>query len=263
MTDRKKTTGRRTRGKATAPDAGERAFLETYDPGAFPRPSVAVDVAAMTTRDGDLHALLVRRGEHPHRGRWALAGGFVGIQESLDDAAARVLRTKAGLPGIFLEQLYTFGAPDRDPRTRILSVAYYALVDADRLRKACAATEGVVLARLRTSWKGEAGGPVEALDPEGMAMPLAFDHADILGMAVKRLRGKLDYSPVGFQLLPPLFTLRQLQDVHEAVLGRRLNKDSFRRSVVTKGLVAATGEMERDVPYRPAGLYRYAMPEDA
>jgi 8-oxo-dGTP diphosphatase len=263
MTDRTKSTSRRTSMQASASDADERAFLEQYDASAFPHPSVAVDVAAMTTHDGDLHALLVRRGEHPHKGRWALAGGFVGMRESLDDAAARVVKSKAGLPGIFLEQLYTFGAPNRDPRTRILSVAYYALVDAERLRRACAVSEGVVLARIKIAWKGETGGPVQAVSPEGEELPLAFDHADILGLVVKRLRGKLDYTPIGFQLLPTRFTLRQLQDVHEAVLGRRLNKDSFRRSVISKGLVFPTGEMERDVPYRPAELYRYAKSKDA
>ena len=263
MTDGKRTTGRRAPRGAAPPDPGEKDFLAAYDAARFPRPSVAVDVAAMTTGEGALHALLVRRAEHPHRGRWALAGGFVRMEESLDAAAARVLAAKAGLRGIFLEQLYTFGAPDRDPRARILSVAYYALVDAARLRAAASAAAGVALARIRTPWKGEAGGPVQALAPDGTPLPLAFDHAAILGTVVRRLRGKLDYSPVGFQLLPGRFTLRQLQEVHEAVLGRGLNKDSFRRSVLARGLVAPTGEAERDVPYRPAALYGYAKPRDA
>src|SRR6185295_12581180 len=111
-----------------SPNAEEEAFLAAYDAAAFPHPSVAVDVAAMTTGGGSLHALLVRRTAPPHKGRYALAGGFVGFSESLDDAAARVVAAKGGLSGIFLEQLYTFGAVDRDPRTRVLSVAYYALV---------------------------------------------------------------------------------------------------------------------------------------
>jgi 8-oxo-dGTP diphosphatase len=110
---------------------------------------------------------------------------------------------------------------------------------------------------VRVPWPGETGGPVEALGDDGAPLPLAFDHADILGLALKRLRGKIDYSPVGFQLLPPEFTLRQLQDVHEVVQGRALNKDSFRRRVLASGQLEATGERERDVSYRPAELYRF------
>jgi 8-oxo-dGTP diphosphatase len=257
-------TGSRKKTSRSAPSGREeRAFLEDYDAAEFHHPSVAVDVAAMTTAGGSLHVLLVRRSEHPHKGRWALAGGFVGMRESLDAAASRVLEAKAGLRGIFLEQLYTFGAPDRDPRTRIISVAYYALVVADRLRKACRGREDVLLAGLTVSGKGEEVRHVRALDAEGSEIPLAFDHAGILGMVVKRLRGKLDYAPIGFQLLSERFTLRQLQEVHEAVLDRRLNKDSFRRSVVASRLVAPTGETEMDVPYRPAELYRYVKSKDS
>ena len=161
-----------------------------------------------------------------------------------------MLGTKTGIGGVFLEQLYTFGAPGRDPRTRVISVAYYALVDADRL-------PGRGLVRLRVPWDGETGGAVEAVDPSGEPLPLAFDHADILGTAVKRIRGKLDYAPIGFQLLPPTFTLRQLQDVHETVLARPLNKDSFRRRMLASGQLQATGELEQDVEHRPAEHYRF------
>lgn len=248
---------------AETPDAEERAFLAAYDAAEFPRPSVTVDVAPMTTADGALHALLVRRADHPHKNRWALAGGFVGIRESLDDAAARVLATKAGLSGIFLEQLYTFGDVDRDPRTRVITVAYYALVDEARLRRANPNRGGVVVARIDVPWAGQTGGRVRALDAGARDLPLAFDHANMLGLVVKRLRGKLDYAPIGFQLLPRRFTLRQLQEVHEAVLGRKLNKDSFRRSVLARELVAATGEIEKDVPYRPAELYRYVKARES
>jgi 8-oxo-dGTP diphosphatase len=242
-------------------DPDERAFLDAYDPSAFPHPSVAVDVATVTTQAGALHALLMRRPQQPQRGRWALFGGFVGMQESLDDAARRVLAAKARLEGFFLEQLYTFGAPDRDPRTRVVTVAYYALVESARLLPAV--SEDLVLARLRVPWEGERGGPVRTLDADGRELPLAFDHAEILGMVVKRLRGKVGYAPIGFQLLPRSFTLRQLQEVHEAVLGRKLNKDSFRRSALASGLVAPTGRSEEDVPYRPASLYRYVKASDS
>jgi 8-oxo-dGTP diphosphatase len=154
---------------------------------------------------------------------------------------------------VFLEQLYTFGDPRRDPRGRVIAVAYYALVD----RKRFLVREGIETARVRVPWKGETGGPVAALGEDGKPLRLAFDHADVLGMAIKRLRGKLDYTPVGFQLLPAEFTLRQLQDVHEAVRGRPVNKDSFRRRMLASGQLEATGERERDVGYRPAELYRF------
>ena len=151
----------------------------------------------------------------------------------------------------------------RDPRTRVITVAYYALVDEARLRRAKPDRGEAAVARIDVPWEGEAGGPVCALDAEGRELPLAFDHADMLGLVVRRLRGKLDYAPIGFQLLPRRFTLRQLQQVHEAVLGRKVNKDSFRRSVLARGLVAATGEMEQDVPYRPAELYRFVKARES
>ncbi len=106
-------------------------------------------------------------------------------------------------------------------------------------------------------WEGETGGAVELVGDDGAGMPLAFDHADILGMAVKRLRGKLDYTPIGFQLLPPAFTLLDLQRVHETVLGRPVNKDSFRRRMLASGQLEATGRSQTDVDHRPAELYRF------
>lgn len=233
---------------------GEQAFLAGYDSAAFERPSVAVDVVLLAPADGNLHTLLVQRSEHPFKGQWALPGGFIHLSEGLDATATRVLREKTGLKGIFLEQLYTFGEPKRDPRTRILSVAYMALVDHDRL--AASKAEDAVR-RLVVPWKDEIGGPVEALDAQGRPLPLAFDHAEILGLAVKRLRGKLDYSPVAFQLLPESFTLFDLQKVHETVLGRKLNKDSFRRRMLATGLLEPSGEQQEDVGHRPAALYRY------
>jgi 8-oxo-dGTP diphosphatase len=228
----------------------EQKFLETYDVSKFERPSVAVDVALLSVSDGALFTRVVRRDEHPFKGRWALPGGFVKMDESLDAAAGRVLSEKAGLKGVYLEQLYTFGHPGRDPRTRVLSVAYCALVHRERLPL----NEG--LARILVPWEGETGGAVELTDPDARPLGLAFDHADILGMAVKRIRGKLDYSPIGFQLLPDRFTLLELQRVHETILGRPLNKDSFRRRMLASGQLEATGESQKDVDHRPAELYR-------
>lgn len=233
----------------------EQEFLATYDPAAFDRPSVAVDVAILSVVEKGLQVALVERTEHPHKGRWALPGGFVQLDESLDHAARRVLHDKAGLSNVYLEQLYTFGDPRRDPRTRVISVAHYALVDPARLIPDD--TNKLALGQLVVPWEGETGGPVEVRDPGLRSLTLAFDHADILGMAIKRIRGKLDYTPIGFQLLGETFTLRRLQDVHEAILGRRLNKDSFRRRMLASRLLEATGEREDAVGHRPAELYRF------
>lgn len=237
-------------------DDEERRFLAGYDPRAFEHPSLAVDVALLTVSDaGHLATLLVRREESPAKGRWALPGTFVRIDEPLDESAARALSTKCGIERVFLEQLYTFGAPKRDPRTRVVTVAYYALVHARRLAEAHARAR---VARIDVPWEGETGGEVEVLSAEGEALPLAFDHATILGTAVKRIRGKLDYTPIGFQLLPERFTLAALQHVHETVLGRPLNKDSFRRRMLASGQLEATGDREEGVDHRPPELYRFA-----
>jgi 8-oxo-dGTP diphosphatase len=236
-------------------DPGDREYLESYDPEAWARPSVAVDVALLTVYQGELRALLIRRPEPPQKRRRALPGGFVGLDESLDEAARRVLATKTGLTDVFVEQLFTFGAPGRDPRTRVISVAYYALVDHARLERALAQWPELELTPVAVPWEGLTGGPVQVA---GGA--LAFDHAEILGHVVQRLRGKLDYAALGFQLLPRRFTLRALQTVHEVVLGRELNKDSFRRRMLSSGLIEPTGEREQDVLHRPAELYAIRAP---
>jgi 8-oxo-dGTP diphosphatase len=237
-------------------DRSEKRFLSRYDVKAFERPSVTVDVVLVTVEEGGLATLLVRRKDHPFKGRWALPGGFVGMEEGLEAAASRVLADKCGVRGVWLEQLYTFGDPRRDPRTRVISVAYAALIDRARLPSR-AKLGDLEVARLVVPWEGETGGPIEAKDASGKDRPLAFDHALIAGMAVKRLRGKLDYAPIGFQLLPEQFTLLELQRVHEAVLAREVNKDSFRRRMLASGLLEATGEQESDVGHRPAERYRF------
>lgn len=236
----------------------ERDFLDAAAPVAFDRPSVTVDLVLMSVRDGALYALLMRRPAPPAKGRWALPGGFVRMDEDLEAAARRVLRDKAQIPSAYLEQLYTFGAVDRDPRTRIITVAYFALLPAARFEKALGADGERTLAGIATTWKGEAGGRAEAYGQNGEPLTLAFDHADILGLAVKRLRGKLDYSQVGFELLPAQFTLRQLQEVHEAILGVKFNKPAFRRRMLDKGVLEPTGRREQGVTFRPAELFRFS-----
>jgi 8-oxo-dGTP diphosphatase len=246
---------RRSSRTSPAPD-DESSFLEAYDARAFDRPSVAVDVALIAVHEGRLRTVLVRRSQHPHKARWALPGTFVRMEEPLEAAAARALRAKAGLAGVFLEQLYTFGDPGRDPRTRVISVAHYALVDAGRFAGVRAGDADIATADLVVPWEAETGGPVEA-HRDGRPLPLAFDHDEILGMAVKRLRGKLDYAPIGFQLLGETFTLLELQRVHETILGRPVNKDSFRRRMLASGQLEATGRSQTAVDHRPAELYRF------
>jgi 8-oxo-dGTP diphosphatase len=200
---------------------------------------LTVDVVIFTVRDGALQVLLVRRGIDPFLGAWAIPGGFVTEGESLERAAARELREETGVDDVFLEQLYSFGDPGRDPRGRVVTVAYYALVPADRVLAA-----GTDAAEARW-W------PVVAL-PE----TLAFDHHRILERAVERLRGKLDYAPVGFELLPETFTLSELQAVHEAILGRPLDKRNFRKRMESHPELRETAEWRRPAAGRPARLYR-------
>ncbi len=233
----------------------ERQFLADYDPARFERPSIAVDIVLVGIRNAGLATVLVRRTEHPQRGRWALPGGFLRMTESLDASAARVLREKAGVAGVFLEQLYTFGAPKRDPRTRIVSVAYYALVPPATF--AAIERENVAHARIEVAWPGETGGPATLLDDGGKSLSVAFDHATIVGTAVKRIRGKLDYAPLGYEMLPPEFSLLDLQRVHEIALGRTLNKDSFRRRMLASGQLAPAGRVRDTEAHRPAALYRF------
>ena len=221
---------------------------ESYDPHAFPPMAVTVDLVLMSVEEGRLVVLLTRRGESPHKGRWALPGGFVGPDESLDEAARRVLAGKAHLEGAWIEQLYSFGAPRRDPRMRVVTVAYFALLPIERLRQALEEGPELKLAEVEPLVAGEGD-------------PLAFDHDEIVALALQRLRGKLDYTPIALSLVPELFTLRALQDVHEAILGRPLNKPAFRRKMLDRKWLEATGERETGAAFRPAELYRHKPAE--
>jgi len=263
--------------KKRSPKGAEQAFLAEYDVSIYERPSLTVDVVLLTLKGGALCSLFVRRPELPFRGAFALPGGFVGMEEDLESAATRVLATKCGLRGVFIEQLFTFGKPDRDPRTRVVSVAYYALVESAKFDRAVASLAPVQLARAhhppprlgksRAAEAGEGSGELlvgrlreagAVADETGKKVNVAFDHEEILATALTRLRGKLDYAPVGYQLLPERFTLLELQEVHETVLGREVNKDSFRRRMLASGDLVALGELEKNVGHRPAELYRFA-----
>ena len=218
----------------------------------YTKPSVAVDLAIMTVIHGDLHALLVDRPEDDVAG-WAMPGGFVHIDESPEDSVERVLSEKVGAKPVHFEQLATYGALGRDPRGRVVSIVYLALCPPEVLRDAD-------LAKVVIDWEGEVGGQAVA-QMNGARLPLAFDHAAILGDVVKRLRGKLDYSPIAFALLPNRFTLRELQEVHEAILGKPLNKPPFRRKLLDRGMIVPTGEFETGSAYRPAELFEVKSKE--
>jgi 8-oxo-dGTP diphosphatase len=190
--------------------------------------------------DVELKVMLIQRGQEPYLGMWALPGGFVRVAETLDEAARRELEEETGLHQVFLEQLYTFGEVHRDPRERVVSVAYYALVKLSdhRVQAATDAREA--------AWFGVHEVP-----------SLAFDHAGILQMGVERLRGKLRYQPIGFELLPKKFTLSQLQHLYELVLERELDKRNFRKRVLATDLLIETDEVQQDVAHRAARLYRF------
>ena len=225
------------------------------DLAGYDRPAVTVDLVLMSIVERTPVALLMRRPIEPDLGKWALPGGFVRIDESLDDAARRVLRDKAHMADAYIEQLYTFGDLDRDPRARVITVTYFALLPPGRFGDALKSSPDLRLAEIIVPWADETGGPIEVTDDSG-PVALAFDHAAILGLAMLRLRGKLNYSTIGFALLPDAFTLRALQDVHEAILGTTLNKPAFRRRMLEKGWINPTGIRETGASFRPAELYR-------
>jgi 8-oxo-dGTP diphosphatase len=199
-----------------------------------------VDCVVFGLDDRELKVMLVQRGLPPFEGKWALPGGFVRVDETLEEAARRELEEETGLRKIFLEQLYTFGAVDRDPRERIVSVAYYALVNL-RDHKVQAATDA-----RDAAWFGVHDVP-----------SLAFDHGEVIQTALERLRSKLRTQPIGFELLPKRFTLSQLQRLYEQVLERKLDKRNFRKRVLAMDLLIETDEVEQDVAHRAARLYRF------
>lgn len=221
----------------------------------YPSPALAIDLALITISDGVLKCLLMRRDDaETVRGDWALPGGFVHMDETIEDTAARVMRDKAQLNWAYLEQLYTYGALNRDPRERVVSVTHFALLPEALLVDAGTAGDRL-MARIEVDWEGEQGGPARACDADGAEIRLAFDHEAILGDVVKRLRGKLDYTAIALELLPELFTLRQAQEVYEAILGRALTKPAFRRKFLDRNIAKATGRREEASAFRPAELY--------
>lgn len=209
----------------------------------YPHPAVTTDIVIFTIRDDRLKILLIQRGEAPFKDSWALPGGFLKMEESLDECARRELAEETGLSDLYLEQLYSFGAPDRDPRERVITIAYYALVPSDQL----------------TLQAGTDAADAAWFDLDELP-DLAFDHPDIIQSARERLGAKMDYSTIGFLFMPRTFTLSRLQKVYELATGREMDKRNFRKWVTSLDLVEETGEKLAEGPHRPAMLYRLKKP---
>ncbi len=205
---------------------------------------VTADVVIFTIQGGELKLLLVRRGEEPYGGKWALPSDQVLPDEDLAQTGMRALEAQNGVAGVYLEQLYTFGKPGRHPGARVIAVAYYALIPSEKLElKAVSDAEAV-------GWFGVA-----------QLQDLAFDHAEIVTTARERLMAKLDYSTIAFQFMPEEFTLSELQGVYEAIRQEPLDKRNFRKWTLAQGHIEKTGRMRRNGSHRPAGLYRVKNPD--
>jgi len=216
--------------------------------------AIAVDVVLFTIQGGTLKVLLVKQDRSPSRGAWSLPGGIVGPDESVDDAALRELQEATNIGNIYLEQLYTFGEPNRDPRGRIVTVAYYALVSWQQFQ---------LKVRPRPAQAAGRGGPrvSEASWFSVKRLPsLVLDHQRIVDYALERLRNKINYTTVGFQSLPRQFTLTELQSSYEVILSKRLDKRNFRRKMLQLGILKGTRDFKANGRQRPARLYTFTEP---
>lgn len=209
----------------------------TYD---YPRPAVTVDCVIFGFDKNQLKVLLTKRAIEPFLGKWAFPGGFIQEDENADDCALRKLQEEAGLKDIFLEQLYTFSNLARDPRGRVISIAYYALVRPD-------------------AYTLEAGVDIDAVQWFGIyeKLDLAFDHKQILNTAIQRLRGKIRYQPIGFELLPKQFTLPDLHNLYETVLQRSIDRGNFRKKILSMGLLIDHSDKQKDRRARAAKIYSF------
>ena len=214
----------------------ETEFLQSYRKEAYDRPSVTVDLVLLTIRDDELQVLLTRRQEHPFLGMLALPGVFVAAEETLDAAAERALSQKTGLSGIYFEQLYTWGAPHRDPRMRVISVSYCALVPWESVS--------------HPGCEADFRPAREAAQSE----TLAFDHAQIIRYALERIRNKVSYTDIAFSLVGEEFTLPELQRVYEIILGTPLYKANFRKKIADQ--IEETDRMTTGSKHRPSRIYR-------
>lgn len=202
---------------------------------------IAVDVVIFTIREGKLQVLLIKMKKKPYKRHWAAPGGLIKGRESLKDAAERLLREKAGVKNVYLEQLYAFGDPDRDPFGRVVSVAYYALIP----------SRGLLL-KTTKDYSDVRWFPVKKL------LRLAYDHKEIIETAAKRLQAKLGYTNIVCNLLPKEFALGELQKTYEIILGRKLDKRNFQKKIFSLKLIKKTDKKQRGAANRPASLYSFA-----
>jgi 8-oxo-dGTP diphosphatase len=209
----------------------------TYE---YPRPALATDCVIFGFDGGELKLLLIEREKEPFKNKWSLPGGFVFMEETTEQCAARILLEKTGIKNVFIEQLYTFSKIDRDPRERIVSVTYYALVNSKQFE--------LIAGRdtIKAEWFSISDIP-----------KLAFDHRDIVKMALTRLKGKVRYQPIGFELLNEKFTLTQLQQLYEAILETPIDKRNFRKKILAMGLLKALEEKEKNVAHKAARYYSF------
>lgn len=281
----------------------EEQFLATYDASNFERPSVTVDMLIFTVTDEEkksyrklpekvLRLLMIKRGDHPYIGQWALPGGFAQMDESLDEAALRELKEETNIDKIYMEQLYTWGDVGRDPRTRVISTSYMSLVECSTLdikasddaddakwftvscrlyqEQKTITENGHVLKRLfKLSLSNNENnlsaivkiiktveGRVTKVEREVVeSNGIAFDHAKVIEYAIERLRSKIEYTDIAFNLMPELFTLTELQQVYEVILDTELLKANFRRK--TADMVIETNEFTKDAGHRPSKLFRF------
>lgn len=203
----------------------------------YPKPAVTVDIVVFTIQDQELKVLLIKRKFEPFKNLWAIPGGFVRMSESLEDAAKRELEEETGVKDVYLEQLYTFGSPNRDPRDRVITITYIALINSDKIRLQA---------------------KTDVLDAEWFSISkiplLAFDHNQILSYALKRLRWKFEYTPVAFSLLPQKFSIGQLQKIYEIVFNKIFDKRNFNKKIRSLNILKEE-EIMTEVSYRPPQLY--------
>lgn len=206
----------------------------------YPRPAVTTDAVIFGFDEEDLKVLLIKRGIEPFKSCFALPGGFIRENETAEECALRELAEETGLKNIYIEQLYTFSNPERDPRGRVISVAFFALVR-------------------QSHFQPQGGDDAESAHWfSAKDIPdLAFDHRLILDTALQRLKGKISYRPIGFELLDEKFTLSQLQNLYEVVLNTKLDKRNFRKKIMKTGLLKALNEKQKNVAHKAARFYKF------
>ncbi|HBN85348.1 MAG TPA: ADP-ribose pyrophosphatase [Clostridiales bacterium] len=278
----------------------EEQFLAQYDASMWERPSTTVDMLVFTVLNReavdkrrlakkDLAVLMIRRSDHPCIGQWALPGGFVEMNENLDQAAQRELQEETGIENLYMEQLYTFGDVGRDPRTRIISSSYMTLVDSESLGKIQAGSDAQDVSWFKVNFTKISDRKTGSVREQNYQLELdngtqkiqstlrkmiqrkgrvtstrweliqhdgiAFDHAKIITYGLERLRNKIEYTDIAFNLMPDLFTLSELQQVYEVILGKELLKANFRRKI--SDFVIKTDESTKEKAHRPSILYRF------